>query len=139
MKGPLQSKEFLTPEPIPEVPREDDNDQVAAQLLASLPVNVQRLTMNAPQSEVWPTPVQMAASAPLPPSDPSQQSPDPNQSGPTRAGPAARSQGGETNSYWSVPEKQDFLNYINYFGTDWAKIAQTMKTKTATMVIASIY
>lgn len=43
-------------------------------------------------------------------------------------------QGPTTSSYWSVPEKQDFRNYVLFFGTDWLAIAETMKTKTHTMV-----
>lgn len=39
-----------------------------------------------------------------------------------------------TSSYWSVPEQTDFRNYVRYFGTDWQAIANTMKTKTHTMV-----
>ncbi|KAL9631411.1 MAG: hypothetical protein Q9164_005911 [Protoblastenia rupestris] len=39
----------------------------------------------------------------------------------------------QTTSYWSVPEKNDFINYMNYFGTEWESIAKAMKTKTAQM------
>ena len=39
-----------------------------------------------------------------------------------------------TSSYWSVPEQQDFLNYVRHYGTNWHEIAATMKTKTHTMV-----
>lgn len=41
-----------------------------------------------------------------------------------------------TSSYWSVPEVQDFQNYVRHFGTNWHEIAATMKTKTPTMVSA---
>ena len=37
-------------------------------------------------------------------------------------------------SYWSVPEKQDFISFVAHFGTDWPSIARVMKTKSATMV-----
>ena len=39
-----------------------------------------------------------------------------------------------TSSYWSVPEQTDFQNLIHHFGSDWQAIANTMKTKTQTMV-----
>ncbi|KAL8834857.1 MAG: hypothetical protein Q9170_003557 [Blastenia crenularia] len=39
-----------------------------------------------------------------------------------------------TSSYWSVPEHQDFQNLLGYFGTNWQAIADTMKTKSVTMV-----
>ena len=45
-----------------------------------------------------------------------------------------RSDPTSTNSYWSVPEATDFRTYLGYFGTDWQSIAQTMKTKSATMI-----
>ena len=40
----------------------------------------------------------------------------------------------QTSSYWSVPEHQDFYNYVRHFGTNWQAIASTMKTKTHIMV-----
>lgn len=43
-----------------------------------------------------------------------------------------------TSSYWSVPEQQDFHNYVRYFGTQWQEIAATMKTKTPVMVSADL-
>ena len=42
-----------------------------------------------------------------------------------------------TSSYWSVPEQTDMCNYLAHFGPNWQAIAQTMKTKTHTMVITS--
>lgn len=39
-----------------------------------------------------------------------------------------------TSSYWSVPEHTDFQNLLAYFGTNWQAIADTMKTKSVTMV-----
>ncbi|KAL8993975.1 MAG: hypothetical protein Q9169_005948 [Polycauliona sp. 2 TL-2023] len=39
-----------------------------------------------------------------------------------------------TSSYWSVPEHQDFNNLLGHFGTNWQAIADTMKTKSVTMV-----
>ncbi|KAL8720645.1 MAG: hypothetical protein Q9225_002515 [Loekoesia sp. 1 TL-2023] len=39
-----------------------------------------------------------------------------------------------TSSYWSVPETQDFQNLLGHFGTNWQAIADTMKTKSVTMV-----
>ncbi|KAL9003720.1 MAG: hypothetical protein Q9188_003424 [Gyalolechia gomerana] len=39
-----------------------------------------------------------------------------------------------TSSYWSVPEHTDFQNLLGYFGTNWQAIADTMKTKSVTMV-----
>ncbi|KAI4228584.1 MAG: hypothetical protein L6R36_001537 [Xanthoria steineri] len=39
-----------------------------------------------------------------------------------------------TSSYWSVPEHQDFQNLLGHFGTNWQAIADTMKTKSVTMV-----
>ena len=40
----------------------------------------------------------------------------------------------QTSSYWSVPEQQDFVKLVDFYGTDWQQIAQTLKTKTQTMV-----
>ena len=37
-------------------------------------------------------------------------------------------------SYWSVPEQQDFVKYIDHFGRDFAAIASHMGTKTQTMI-----
>ena len=134
MKATSHGKDFHTPEPIPEIPREEDKDAVAAQLLANLPNTVQNMSMNAPLPEVWSTPGQAASNTTMSTPIPTSQPLDPNQILSMQAAQAAKQQGGETTSYWSVPEKQDFINYINYFGTDWAKIAQTMKTKSTTMV-----
>lgn len=47
--------------------------------------------------------------------------------------------GGTTSSYWSVPEQNDFYNYLRYFGTDWQAIAKTMKTKTHIMVTSPAF
>jgi hypothetical protein len=40
----------------------------------------------------------------------------------------------QASSYWSVSETTDFPGLLRAFGTDWAKIAHHMQTKTATMV-----
>ena len=45
-----------------------------------------------------------------------------------------RSTQATTSSYWSVPEIQDFQTLLSYFGTNWQAIADTMKTKSVTMV-----
>ena len=37
-------------------------------------------------------------------------------------------------SYWSVPEQNDFVKYIGYFGKDFGAIAAHMGTKTQTMI-----
>ncbi|KAL9601643.1 MAG: hypothetical protein Q9219_002363 [cf. Caloplaca sp. 3 TL-2023] len=39
-----------------------------------------------------------------------------------------------TSSYWSVPEHQNFQSLLGHFGTNWQAIADTMKTKSVTMV-----
>ena len=39
-------------------------------------------------------------------------------------------------SYWSVPDIQDFQNLLSHFGTNWQAIADTMKTKSVTMVMS---
>lgn len=41
-------------------------------------------------------------------------------------------------SYWSVPEQQDFLKFLGYFGMDFAAIATQMGTKTQTMVSGAL-
>ena len=41
---------------------------------------------------------------------------------------------GSTSSYWSVEEQAKFLNLLHQFGSDFGAIAESMKTKTATMV-----
>ena len=43
-----------------------------------------------------------------------------------------------TSSYWSVPEHKDFKNLLGYHGTNWQAIADSMKTKTVTMVNKSV-
>ena len=44
--------------------------------------------------------------------------------------------GGTTSSYWSVPEQQDFHNYLRYYGTNWQIISKEMNmSKTAQMVV----
>ena len=40
----------------------------------------------------------------------------------------------QTTSYWSVPDQQDFVRLVEFYGTDWQQISQTLKTKTHTMV-----
>ena len=40
----------------------------------------------------------------------------------------------QTSSYWSVPEQLDFVKLVEFYGTDWQQISQTLKTKTHTMV-----
>jgi hypothetical protein len=37
-------------------------------------------------------------------------------------------------SYWSVSEKADFIRYLEMFGRDWDRLADSMKSKTATQV-----
>ncbi|KAI4212075.1 MAG: hypothetical protein LQ351_005257, partial [Letrouitia transgressa] len=37
-------------------------------------------------------------------------------------------------SYWSAPEQKDFQNLLGFHGTNWAAIANAIKTKTPTMV-----
>jgi len=64
---------------------------------------------------------------PLPPAPP----PSPQQMTMSQE-QSARSLGTST-SYWSVPEQQDFWKLVAYYGTDWVKISQTLKTKTHTM------
>ncbi len=46
----------------------------------------------------------------------------------------SRGSAATTSSYWSVPEQTDFQNLIHHFGTDFQAIANTMKSKTQTMV-----
>ena len=47
--------------------------------------------------------------------------------------------GGTTSSYWSVPEQQDFYNYLRYYGTNWQTISKEMNmSKTAQMVMISL-
>lgn len=37
-------------------------------------------------------------------------------------------------SYWSVSEKADFIKFLEMFGRDWDRLADAMKSKTATQV-----
>ena len=53
--------------------------------------------------------------------------------------PQPRGSSTTTSSYWSVPEQTDFQNLIHHFGTDWQAIANTMKSKTPTMVCKLLY
>ena len=45
--------------------------------------------------------------------------------------------GSQTNSYWSVQEQNDFITFLQHFGTDWHKISGALGTKTHTMVSRS--
>ena len=56
-----------------------------------------------------------------------QQTPPKQQSGQPRSG-------SQTSSYWSVPEQQDFMNLLSFYGTDWPQIAAHLKNKTPVMV-----
>ena len=115
----------------PKIPHADEHE--AAQLLAALPTSMQSYPQPS-YTEHWVTGQvpYTAASAPPPaqepnfPRRPEQGSQPPPQSKPHQVP--------ETTSYWSVPEKQDFINYVSHFGTNWQIIAQTMKTKTTQMV-----
>ncbi|KAL1840081.1 hypothetical protein VTJ49DRAFT_816 [Mycothermus thermophilus] len=66
--------------------------------------------------------------------------PQPPTSGPAfeipqpSAGPERNRTPQQASSYWSVPETTDFPGLLRAFGTDWAKIANHMKTKTMIMV-----
>lgn len=103
-----------------------------AHLLASLhssqavdpPLNKQGPT------EGWPSVTPPAISGPnqVPSPQTPQMSHEQQQQQPSRGSQAA------TSSYWSVPERQDFQNLVNHFGTDWHAIANHMKSKTHTMV-----
>ncbi|KAL8638917.1 MAG: hypothetical protein Q9228_003978, partial [Teloschistes exilis] len=94
-----------------------------------------------PTAEIWmnrQTPLVNAAMAgtpnpppPPPPPPPSQQSP---QFEPQSRAQQQRTGQPATSSYWSVPELEDFKNLLAYYGTNWQAIADTMKTKSVTMV-----
>ncbi|KAL8656890.1 MAG: hypothetical protein Q9226_002471 [Calogaya cf. arnoldii] len=115
-------------EPKPEAEQVLDVDLEGAQLLAGL----QQSQPTQPLSiENWMQRQPMSVSTSLPGAQKSQQPlfepqiPPPQQQ---------RSGQPSTSSYWSVPEHQDFQNLLGYFGTNWQAIADTMKTKSQTMV-----
>ena len=56
-----------------------------------------------------------------------QQDPPKQQQGQSRSG-------SQTSSYWSVPEQNDFINLLKYYGTDWQQIAIYLRNKTPVMV-----
>ena len=121
----------ITADSVSEVPRVDERE--AAQLLATLPTSMQSYAQPS-YTEHWVTGQVPYTSASAPPQ--AQESgfprrPDQGQQPPPQPKPQ---QPPETTSYWSVPEKQDFINYVSHFGTNWQLIAQTMKTKTTQMV-----
>ena len=131
----------LASEPIAEAPRAEE--QEAAKLLAKLPVSVQPYQVPASYTESW-TSGQVPVKKPLvthePSTTPKQQEISVPPSQPPAPAPTSAPQpkpqhtSEQPTSYWSVPEKQDFLNYVNYFGTDWASISRAMKTKSTQMV-----
>lgn len=43
-----------------------------------------------------------------------------------------------TNSYWSIPEQENLRMLVRAYGTNWTAIANTMKSKTDTMVWIAI-
>lgn len=112
-------------------------DLEGAQLLAGLqnsyipnmPVNQQSLVEDWMQRQPLPPNPTLAGSQ-----KPAQQPYEPQmQSQEQRTGQST------TSSYWSVPEHQDFQNLLGYFGTNWQAIADTMKTKSVTMVNDSFH
>lgn len=119
----------VSKEPVAESePRIDDLE--SAQLLAGLssgqPYKMQVFQQAPPE---WPTSQPMPITMDQIPQHIPQILPD--QSAPPPVKPAGAPQ---TSSYWSVPEQQDFYNLVRHFGTNWATIARTMKTKTHIMV-----
>ena len=128
-EAPIQSITTFNPPPIPEAPQRTDEHE-AAQSLANLPASVQHYPVPS-YTEHWITGQSTFAATTQVQEQPTarkqQQIPLP---------PQPRNQQGSdiTTSYWSVPEKQDFRNYVAYFGTNWQAIAATLKTKTQQMV-----
>ena len=139
-KEPPQVAPSFTSEPAlhQEPPRVAD-EREAAQLLASLPNTVQQYPVPS-YTEHWVTGHPPFSSNSAPPMEPSvprkpEQVPQVQQVQQVQQPSQAKSSSApEATSYWSVPEKQDFVNYVGYFGTNWQKIAQTMKTKTTQMI-----
>lgn len=137
--GPSPQKENnenirpISRDPAAELIEQRVNDLEGAQVLAGLPTINQGPIAQQSQvdyTESWLISQPPAASAPLMQDPPLQSRLEPPQSVPQ---PKTSTAPG-TSSYWSVPEQQDFRNYVLYFGTDWQTIASTMKTKTHTMV-----
>ena len=141
-KDVLRGNNHLATEPIAEAPHAEE--QEAAKLLAKLPISVQPYQVPPPPyTEPW-TSGQLPVKKPLvthePSTTPTQQeisvppSQPPAQAPTSAPQPKPQHTSEQPTSYWSVPEKQDFLNYVNYFGTDWASISRAMKTKSTQMV-----
>lgn len=109
-------------------PETRNDDLESAQLLAGLskgqtPQVYQRPAPEWPQHQQRPTSLDhIPQHVPQPGASPT---PTPQQ----KAGTSS-----QTSSYWSVPEQQDFQNYVKHFGTNWQAIAAAMKTKTHIMV-----
>ena len=128
-------------EAISEDPRMDE--QEPATLLAKLPISVQPHQIASSYTEPWPG-ASLPTEKALASQDmseiakqseiPVQSSRPPSQAPTSAPHPKPQHSTEQPTSYWSVPEKQDFLNYVNYFGTDWANIARAMKTKSTQMV-----
>ena len=119
----------FNPATISEAPRRVDEHE-AAQLLANLPTSVQSYPVPS-YTENWVT-GQSTFSGPMQ----IQEQPLPRKHENVQMLPQQRApqQAPDTTSYWSVPEKVDFRNYVAYFGTNWQAIAATLKTKTQQMV-----
>ncbi|KAL8653426.1 MAG: hypothetical protein Q9210_002104 [Variospora velana] len=111
-------------------------DLEGAQLLASLqssqvpnmPVNQQILVENWMNRQPMPMPMNPSMAGPQKPQQQQQVFEPQIQLQEQRTGQST------TSSYWSVPEHTDFQNLLGYFGTNWQAIADTMKTKSVTMV-----
>ncbi|KAG8526197.1 uncharacterized protein KY384_000190 [Bacidia gigantensis] len=144
LKDTSQAGRLLTNEPASEAYRADE--QEAAQLLATLPTSVPSVPYSGPSyTEQWmagqqpftteSTPVhELAVGRKQEQMQVQPPQPNQSQSQPPSQQQAKSQQPSGTNSYWSVPEKTDFRNYVKYFGTDFQKIAEMMKTKTQQMI-----
>ena len=113
---------------------EIEGAQLLAGLHSSQTVN---LPMGQPASnETWLGVQPAILSVPIPSQKPQQQQPQQQTilEQPQQPPQLSRGSATTTSSYWSVPEQTDFQNLIHHFGTDFQAIANTMKSKTPTMV-----
>ncbi|KAL8690425.1 MAG: hypothetical protein Q9218_004125 [Villophora microphyllina] len=115
-------------------------DLEGAQLLAGLHSSQMMTVPSGPPAatEIWinrqsqPDDTAVAATQNPPPMLPPSQQQPPFE--PQSQTPQQRSGPPSTSSYWSVPELENFKNLLCHWGTNWQAIADTMKTKSVTMV-----
>ncbi|KAI0162984.1 myb-like DNA-binding domain-containing protein [Pestalotiopsis sp. NC0098] len=142
----VQNPEWTTVQPPPaDAPHVPSSFEVSASGMPAPPVTIQPpftavQPLRSPERTVAPTAVPLPdmMAPPLRPEPPQPGVMTPfevNQRPSTeRTDRADRKTGSQASSYWSVSEANDFPFLLSAFGSDWAKLAAHMGTKTPVMV-----